>query len=129
MLQLGKGGAFPSAPFAEIRRKEGLCTQVVLTGDDIDLCKFAFIQSNPADSLRYVNTGSVFTNDAQLRKIRDLSMRNQGTANARYQPQRGSRCLASVHGRKSTWRKIGPSLDRTRVRFRHMGGIQIDTES
>jgi len=64
-LQLGKGGAFPTAPFAEIRREDALCKQVVLTGDAIDLRKFAFIQSNPADSARYVNTGSVFTNDAE----------------------------------------------------------------
>ena len=67
-LQLGKGGAFPTAPFAEIRREDALCKQVVLTGDAIDLRKFAFIQSNPADSARYVNTGSVFTNDAELGK-------------------------------------------------------------
>ena len=67
-MQLGKGGAFPTAPFAEVRREEALCKQVVLSGDDIDLRKFAFIQSNPADSTRYVNTGSVFTNDIELGK-------------------------------------------------------------
>jgi 4-hydroxy-3-polyprenylbenzoate decarboxylase len=67
-LQLGKGGAFPTAPFAEVRREEALCKQVVLTGDAIDLRNFAFIQSNPADSTRYVNTGSVFTNDIELGK-------------------------------------------------------------
>ncbi|MFM7395595.1 MAG: UbiD family decarboxylase domain-containing protein [Gammaproteobacteria bacterium] len=67
-LQLGKGGAFPTAPFAEVARKDAPCKQVVLTGDDIDLRKFAFIQSNPADSARYVNTGSVFTHDIELGK-------------------------------------------------------------
>jgi 4-hydroxy-3-polyprenylbenzoate decarboxylase len=67
-LRLGKGGAFPTAPFAEVRRDEALCKQVVLTGDAIDLRKFAFIQSNPADSARYVNTGSIFTNDVELGK-------------------------------------------------------------
>lgn len=67
-LQLGKGGAFPTAAFVEVRREEAPCKQVVLTGDAIDLRRFAFIQSNPADSARYVNTGSVFTNDKELGK-------------------------------------------------------------
>ena len=67
-LKLGKGGAFPTAPFREVERSSAKCKQVVLTGDAIDLTKFAFMQSNPADSARYVNTGSVFTNDAELGK-------------------------------------------------------------
>ncbi len=64
-LKLGSGGAFPTAPFVEVARSDAPCKEVVLTGDDIDLYKFAFMQSNPADSARYVNTGSVFTNDAE----------------------------------------------------------------
>jgi 4-hydroxy-3-polyprenylbenzoate decarboxylase len=67
-LKIGKGGAFPTAPFVEVAREQAPCKQVTLTGDAIDLRKFAFIQSNPADSARYVNTGSVFTNDAELGK-------------------------------------------------------------
>jgi 4-hydroxy-3-polyprenylbenzoate decarboxylase len=61
-------GAFPTAPFREVTRAEAPCKQVVLTGDAIDVTKFAFIQSNPADAGRYVNTGSTFTNDAELGK-------------------------------------------------------------
>jgi 4-hydroxy-3-polyprenylbenzoate decarboxylase len=64
----GGGGAFPIAPFREVARSEAPCKQVVLTGEQIDLTKLAFIQSNPADSGRYVNTGSVFTNDVDLGK-------------------------------------------------------------
>jgi 4-hydroxy-3-polyprenylbenzoate decarboxylase len=67
-LKLGQGGAFPTAPFEVVARAAAPCKEVVLTGDDIDLRKFAFIQSNPADSARYVNTGSVFTNDQELGK-------------------------------------------------------------
>jgi 4-hydroxy-3-polyprenylbenzoate decarboxylase len=37
------------------------CKEVILTGDDIDLTKFAFIQCNPSDAGRYINTGCVFT--------------------------------------------------------------------
>lgn len=67
-LKLGQGGSFPTAPFVEVARDQAPCKQVVLMGDAIDLRRFAFIQSNPADSTRYVNTGSVFTNDAELGK-------------------------------------------------------------
>ena len=67
-LQLGKGGAFPTAPFREVARGEAACKQVVLTAAAIDLTKFAFFQSNPMDAGRYVNTGSVFTNDTELGK-------------------------------------------------------------
>jgi len=61
-------GAFPTAPFREVARTEAPCKQIVLTGDAIDITKFAFIQSNPADAGRYVNTGSTFTNDPELGK-------------------------------------------------------------
>jgi UbiD family decarboxylase len=67
-LRRGSGGAFPTAPFEEVRREQAPCKQVVLRGDDIDLREFAFIRSNPADSARYVNTGSVFTDDRELGK-------------------------------------------------------------
>ena len=67
-LKLGQGGAFPTSPFVEVARDQAPCKQVVLMGDAIDLRRFAFIQSNPADSTRYVNTGSVFTNDVELGK-------------------------------------------------------------
>jgi UbiD family decarboxylase len=67
-LDRGTGGAFPTAPFIEVARDQAPCKEVILTGDQIDLRTFAFIQSNPADSARYVNTGSVFTDDAELGK-------------------------------------------------------------
>jgi 4-hydroxy-3-polyprenylbenzoate decarboxylase len=61
-------GEFPTIAPNEVRREDALCKQVVLRGDDIDLTKFAFIQSNPADSRRYINTGSVFTDDPVIGK-------------------------------------------------------------
>jgi 4-hydroxy-3-polyprenylbenzoate decarboxylase len=64
----GTGAAFPTAPFLEVARKDAACKEIVLQGDAIDLRSFAFIQSNPADSARYVNTGSVFTHDPELGK-------------------------------------------------------------
>lgn len=67
-LRRGSAGAFPTAPFREIGADQAPCKQVVLRGADIDLRRFAFLQSNPADSARYVNTGSVFTDDVELGK-------------------------------------------------------------
>ena len=62
-----RDGRFPLAACDEVAREDAPCKQVVLAGDDIDLTRFAFIQSNPADAGRYINTGSVFTRDAQGR--------------------------------------------------------------
>jgi 4-hydroxy-3-polyprenylbenzoate decarboxylase len=62
------GGKLPLIPPVEIEPRRAPVKQVVVTGDDIDITKFAFITSNPGDSGRYVNTGSVFTDDVDLGK-------------------------------------------------------------
>ncbi|MAF82828.1 MAG: UbiD family decarboxylase [Gammaproteobacteria bacterium] len=54
-------GEYPKIAPVEVAREEAACKEFVLRGEDIDLTRFAFIQSNPADSRRYVNTGSSFT--------------------------------------------------------------------
>ena len=59
-------GQIPQIDPIEVSKDTALCKQVIDTGDDIDLTKFAFIQSNPADGGRYVNTGSVFTTDPEM---------------------------------------------------------------
>jgi 4-hydroxy-3-polyprenylbenzoate decarboxylase len=60
------GGSYPLIPPVEIDREQAPCKEIVLTGDEIDLLKFPFIKTNPADAGRYLNTGSVFTSDAKL---------------------------------------------------------------
>jgi 4-hydroxy-3-polyprenylbenzoate decarboxylase len=59
-------GKYPEIPPVEVANDQALCKQVIETGDDIDVTKFAFITSNPADAGRYVNTGSVFTSDPEM---------------------------------------------------------------
>ena len=59
-------GKFPEIAPVEVTSEAALCKQVIETGDDIDITKFAFITSNPADGGRYVNTGSVFTSDPEM---------------------------------------------------------------
>ncbi|MFQ5635554.1 MAG: UbiD family decarboxylase domain-containing protein [Gammaproteobacteria bacterium] len=61
-------GEYPRIPPVEVERASAPCKEIVLTGDDIDLTKYAFIQSNPADSGRYINTGSTFTDDPVIGK-------------------------------------------------------------
>lgn len=63
-----KEGRFPTAPFMEVARDAAPCKEVVLKGDDVDITKFAFVNTNPGDAGRYVNTGSVFTYDDELGK-------------------------------------------------------------
>ena len=59
-------GQYKQIPPIKVSNEKALCKQVIDTGDDIDLTKFAFIQSNPADAGRYVNTGSLFTSDPNM---------------------------------------------------------------
>jgi 4-hydroxy-3-polyprenylbenzoate decarboxylase len=60
------GGQYPEIPPVEITRDKAPCKQVVLKGDDIDVTKFAFIQTNPADGGRYVNSASHFMTDPEI---------------------------------------------------------------
>jgi len=54
-------GEYPTIPPVEIARDSAPCKQVTLRGDAIDLTAFPFIQGNPGDAGRYINTGVVFT--------------------------------------------------------------------
>jgi 4-hydroxy-3-polyprenylbenzoate decarboxylase len=60
------GGRYPELPPVEVSADKAPCKEVILTGDEIDLMKFAFVKTNPADGGRYVNTGSHFMVDPEL---------------------------------------------------------------
>lgn len=62
----GRLGKTPTIPTNPVRADQAPVKEVVLKGDQCNLLDFAFIKSNPADSARYVNTGSVFTEDKEL---------------------------------------------------------------
>ena len=59
-------GKLPQIPTTPVPRASAPVKEIVLRGDEINLLDFAFIKSNPGDSARYVNTGSVFTEDQDL---------------------------------------------------------------
>lgn len=59
-------GAYPTIPAREVERAAAPCKEVVLTGDDIDITAFPFLQNNPGDSGRFINTTSVFTTDPEM---------------------------------------------------------------
>jgi len=60
------GGRYPELAPIEISRAQAPCKEIVLTGDEIDLTRFAFVKTNPADGGRYVNSGSHFMVDPEL---------------------------------------------------------------
>jgi 4-hydroxy-3-polyprenylbenzoate decarboxylase len=96
-------GEFPTIEPVVVGRERALCKQVVLRGDDIDLTKFAFIQSNPADSRRYINTGSVFTEDPEMGK-------NFGTYRCEL---RGPRLIGvNPEPNQTAWRMLNAARDR-----------------
>ncbi|MFW2404410.1 MAG: UbiD family decarboxylase domain-containing protein [Gammaproteobacteria bacterium] len=57
---------YPELPPVEIARDKAPIKEVILNGDEIDITKFAFVKTNPADGGRYVNTGSHFMVDPEL---------------------------------------------------------------
>ncbi|MDH4022234.1 MAG: UbiD family decarboxylase, partial [Gammaproteobacteria bacterium] len=61
--RLGKTPMIPTNP---VPAATAPVKEVILKGDACNLLDFSFIKSNPADSARYVNTGSVFTEDREL---------------------------------------------------------------
>ena len=61
-----KNGVPPEIPPVEISRDKAPVKEVVLNGDDVDITKYAFVKTNPADGGRYVNTGSHFMVDPEL---------------------------------------------------------------
>jgi len=60
------GGRYPELPPVEVARDAAPVKEVVLRGDEIDITKFAFLKTNPADGGRYVNSGSHFMVDPEL---------------------------------------------------------------
>jgi 4-hydroxy-3-polyprenylbenzoate decarboxylase len=61
--RLGKNPMIPTNP---VPAAAAPVKEVIVKGEACNLFDFAFIKSNPADSARYVNTGSVFTEDKEL---------------------------------------------------------------
>jgi 4-hydroxy-3-polyprenylbenzoate decarboxylase len=59
-------GRYPQIPPNIVERDQAPCKEVTLEGDDIDLTAFPFLQTNPHDDGRYVNTASTFTSDPKM---------------------------------------------------------------
>ena len=62
------GDAWPYLAPEKVAANQAPVKEVVLRGDDIDLRRYAFVQTNPADGGRYINSGSVVTEDPELGK-------------------------------------------------------------
>jgi 4-hydroxy-3-polyprenylbenzoate decarboxylase len=60
---MDENGEWATLPPAEVSNAEAPCKEVKVTGDDIDVTAFPFLQTNPADGGRYINTGNVVLED------------------------------------------------------------------
>lgn len=61
-----EGGQWKRIKPVEVDKSKALCKEVILTGDDVDITKFAWFKNNPADVGRYINTGAIFMEDPKL---------------------------------------------------------------
>ena len=64
--RLDDAGMWQRIAPVEIEPDKAPCKEVRLTGDDIDIERFAFLKSNPADAGRYINMGAVFVSDPEF---------------------------------------------------------------
>jgi len=100
--------AWPMIDPVEIPAATAPCKEVVLSGDQIDLTRFAFIQTNPADGGRFINSGSVFTEDP-------VTGKNFGTYRCQI---KGPRKLAlNPETNQGAWRMITAARERGETRY------------
>ena len=57
------GGRYPEIAPVLVPRERARCKEIILRGDEIDLTSFPFMQVNPGDGGRYINTATVYTVD------------------------------------------------------------------
>ncbi len=67
LLEANKGD-YPQIAPIEVPRDKAACKEVVLEGDAIDLESFPFIQGNPGDAGRYINTASTVSADPEWKQ-------------------------------------------------------------
>ena len=58
-------GAYPEIEPNEVSRDQAPCKEITIEGDTIDITRYAFIQGNPGDAGRYINTASTFSYDPE----------------------------------------------------------------
>ena len=61
----GETGQWKTIEPVEVSEDQAPCKIVKLTGDEIDILKFPFVQSNPADGGRFINTGNLIMVDPE----------------------------------------------------------------
>jgi len=66
VLALRGPQGYPHIPPREVSAGDAPVKQVRLAGDDVDLTRFPFIKTNPADAGRYINSGCLILQDPAL---------------------------------------------------------------
>ncbi|MDP6437573.1 MAG: UbiD family decarboxylase [Gammaproteobacteria bacterium] len=64
LIEKGRG-AYPTIAPVEVSREDAPCKEVMLEGDEIDVRSFPFLQNNPGDSGRFINTASIWSSDPE----------------------------------------------------------------
>lgn len=81
---------FPHIPPREVTSENAPVKEVVLRNEEIDLTAFPFLKTNPADAGRYINSGSLILQDAELgAKISVYRCQLQGPRRVSVNPEPG----------------------------------------
>ena len=66
VLSLRGPDGYPHRPPREVAASDAPVKEVRLQGDDVDLTRFPFIKTNPADAGRYINSGCLILQDPEF---------------------------------------------------------------
>lgn len=87
---LDEGGSWKKIKPTVIDYAKAPCKEIVITGDDVDILQFPFIQNNPADAGRYINTGSIIIEDPELgRNVGTYRCQIKGKTKIGFNPRPG----------------------------------------
>lgn len=85
---------WPRVAPVEVSPDNAPCKEVVTTGDDCDLLRFPWLQTNPGDAGAYITAGTVFVEDPEL---------GRNVATYRCQIKNGRRIGVNMENGQNAW--------------------------
>jgi UbiD family decarboxylase len=111
VLSLRGPEGYPHIPPREVLAGDAPVKDVKLAGDDIDLTRFPFIKTNPADAGRYINSGCLLLQDPELgSKISVYRCQLKGPRRISINPEPGQGGWRFLQAMKKRGDRVAPAV-------------------
>ena len=111
VLSLRGPQGYPHIPPREVAAGDAPVKEVRLGGDDIDLTRFPFIKTNPADAGRYINSGCLLLQDPELgSKISVYRCQLKGPRRISINPEPGQGGWRFLQAMKERGDRVAPAV-------------------